>query len=138
LFFINNNFFFIHYTFYLHRFVTSSCVIHPWLLPHVYSPLSTLYVLHHHRADEEYWYRLLKWNKQADISLMTFLGVNVKFWLAEGQSIVECGTQFASKKDEYFTEAIETLQMLSTSFSPQDKLRVIHRTFQQINKLTYF
>ena len=25
--------------------VTSSCIVHTWLLPHLYSPLSTLYVL---------------------------------------------------------------------------------------------
>ncbi|XP_045621973.1 alsin isoform X2 [Procambarus clarkii] len=114
--------------------VTPAYVIHPWLLPHVYSPLSTLYVLHHQPKDEEYWRRLLKWNKQPDTALMTFLGVDVKFWLPEGATIMECSRTLGTLKDQHFTEAIETLQMLSTSFSPRDKLGLIHRTFQQVSK----
>ncbi|XP_076043188.1 alsin-like isoform X2 [Oratosquilla oratoria] len=114
--------------------VTAATVVHPWLLPHVYSPLSTLYVLQHQKEDTEYWNRLLKWNRQSDIALMTFLGVDVKFWLPEGGSIVESSHALGSIKDHHFTDAVDTLQLLSTSFTPQDKLALIHSTFQQVNK----
>ncbi|KAG7154374.1 Alsin-like, partial [Homarus americanus] len=58
----------------------------------------------------------------------------IKFWLPEGASIMECSRTLGTLKDQHFTEAIETLQMLSTSFSPRDKLGLIHRTFQQVSK----
>lgn len=38
-------------------------------------------------------------------------------------------------KEILFRESIETLQHLSTTFSPQEKLQVIHQTFQEINKV---
>lgn len=57
-----------------------------------------------------------------------------KFWLPEGASLVESSRTLGTLKDQHFTEAIETLQMLSTSFSPRDKLNLIHRTFQLVSK----
>ncbi|XP_037801810.1 alsin-like [Penaeus monodon] len=56
--------------------VTPATLLQPWLLPQFYSPLSSLYVLDNQSKDDEYWRRLLSWNKQPDVGLMTFLGVD--------------------------------------------------------------
>ncbi|UYV83609.1 ALS2 [Cordylochernes scorpioides] len=60
--------------------VSPAGIFHPILLPRLYPPLFTLYALHNEKADEHYWERLLKWNKQSDVALLAFLGVNPKFW----------------------------------------------------------
>ena len=60
--------------------VSASSLLLPLLLPRVYPPLFTLYVLYNEKQDELYWERLLKWNKQSDLALMNFLGVDTKFY----------------------------------------------------------
>ncbi|KAG1714534.1 Alsin [Nymphon striatum] len=100
--------------------VTPFSLLLPLLLPKLYSTLFMLYALDNEYSDEKYWERLLKWNKQSDIMLMTFLGVD-QYSLSE-------------VKDKFFNQSIEALQHLSTTFSPQEKLQVIHQTFNEINK----
>lgn len=39
-----------------------------------------LYALHYKKDDDEYWIRILKWNRHPDIALLSFLEVNQKFW----------------------------------------------------------
>ncbi|XP_063613523.1 alsin-like, partial [Penaeus indicus] len=126
--------------------VTPATLLQPWLLPQFYSPLSSLYVLDNQPKDDEYWRRLLSWNKQPDVGLMTFLGVDPKFWLEDvperGEASPSAEPQRPSSltlapspaREGHFSDAIETLQLLSTAFSPRDKLAVIQKTFECINE----
>lgn len=126
--------------------VTPATLLQPWLLPQFYSPLSSLYVLDNQPKDDEYWRRLLSWNKQPDVGLMTFLGVDPKFWLEDipERGKASPGTEPprpssltlapSPAKEGHFSDAIETLQLLSTAFSPRDKLAVIQKTFECINE----
>lgn len=41
-------------------------------------------------------------------------------------------------REGHFSDAIETLQLLSTAFSPRDKLAVIQKTFECINEVCLF
>ena len=43
-----------------------------------------------------------------------------------------------SGKDEFFIEAIETLQLLSTLFTPRDKISLIQKTIIKINVVSLF
>lgn len=55
------------------------------ILPQVYEPLFHLYVLHNEASDEQYWARIQRFNRQDDVTLMSYLGVNSKFWfLSDG------------------------------------------------------
>lgn len=115
--------------------VTPSSLLHPILLPRIYPPLFTLYALFNEKENEKYWERLLKWNKQSDVALMTFLGVDMKFWVtSDNDDIGERRQSFCKVKDKYFSTAVVTLQHISTAFTPLDKLKVIYQTFYEINK----
>ncbi|KAF4525526.1 hypothetical protein B566_EDAN014912 [Ephemera danica] len=99
----------------------------PLLLPRVHSALFVLYALHNKAQDDEYWRKLLKWNKQRNISLMAFLGIERRFWPEEETEASNCDQHM-------FGEAVETLQQLKTTFAPLEKLMVIRTTFQHMTK----
>lgn len=103
--------------------VSSNTLLLPVLLPRLYPPLYTLYVLHNQKLDDLYWERLQKWNRQTDSALMSFLGVDAKFCNEEIDPDSSC-----------FSTAVDRLQQLSTTFSPGEKLQVIHQTFQEISR----
>ncbi|XP_047226297.1 alsin-like isoform X4 [Girardinichthys multiradiatus] len=112
--------------------VSSSSLLLPLLLPRLYPPLFTLYCLQQEQEEAQYWERILRLNKQPDQSLLSFLGVQEKFWphwmciLGQKKQIV------SSSEDACFVSAVETLQQISTTFTPSDKLVVIQRTFEEL------
>ncbi len=67
----------------LPRVVSANTLLLPVLLPRLYPSLFTLYVLHNQKQDDLYWDRLQKWNRQSDLALMNFLGVDAKFFIEE-------------------------------------------------------
>ena len=107
----------------LQAVVSANTLLLPVLLPRLYPPLYTLYVLHNQKVDDLYWERLQKWNRQTDSALMNFLGVDPKFFMEE-----------ISPEGSHFPTAIDCLQQLSTTFSPGEKLKVIHQTFQEVSR----
>ncbi|XP_037136637.1 alsin-like isoform X2 [Syngnathus acus] len=114
--------------------VSCSTLLLPLLLPQLYQPLFMLYCLHDEQQDAQYWERIIRLNKQPDQSLLSFLGVQQKFWpkwmsvLGEKKEIV------SSSKDVSFGSAVETLQQISTTFTPSDKLQVIQNTFEELTQ----
>lgn len=120
------------------RVVSSSALLLPVLLPRLYPPLFTLYALDKEREDDLYWECVLRLNKQPDLALLAFLGVQQKYWpasfsvsmtmLGEKQQVV------SSTKDACFASAVESLQQISTTFTPSDKLQVIQLTFEEITR----
>uniref|UniRef100_A0A673I4H7 Alsin-like n=1 Tax=Sinocyclocheilus rhinocerous TaxID=307959 RepID=A0A673I4H7_9TELE len=114
--------------------VSSSSLILPVLLPRLYPPLFTLYTLEKEREEEVYWNCVLRLNKQPDLALLAFLGVQQKFCpvsisvLGEKKQVLPC------TKDACFATAVETLQQISTAFTPSDKLQVIQLTFEEITQ----
>ena len=131
--------------------VTRSSIIHPHILPKIHSSIFMLYALHYKKDDDEYWLRILKWNRHPDMALLSFLGVDQKFWNLDitlnYQSSVESdgdksptspvpsfNRNFPLVRDNHFVQAIETLQQLKTTFTPFEKLTVILETFREVNK----
>ncbi|XP_028319694.1 alsin isoform X3 [Gouania willdenowi] len=126
------------------RVVSSSSLLLPVLLPRLYPPLFTLYALDKEREDDLYWECVLRLNKQPDLSLLAFLGVQQKFWpvsvssgifnSGEKQPVLSVSEVVSSTKDVCFSSAVETLQQISTTFTPSDKLQVIQLTFEEISQ----
>ncbi|KAI4874071.1 hypothetical protein NFI96_018475, partial [Prochilodus magdalenae] len=114
--------------------VGSSSLLLPVLLPPLYPPLFMLYTLEREREEEEYWDCVLRLNKQPDLSLLTFLGVPEKFWPVSISVLGENKEVLPSTKDACFATAVETLQQISTTFTPADKLQVIQLTFEDVTQ----
>uniref|UniRef100_A0A3P8SXH2 Alsin Rho guanine nucleotide exchange factor ALS2 n=1 Tax=Amphiprion percula TaxID=161767 RepID=A0A3P8SXH2_AMPPE len=118
--------------------VSCSSLLLPLLLPRLYPPLFTLYCLQEEPEEAQYWERILRLNKQPDQSLLSFLGVQDVFTVAA--SMLSSVTHFSlhssqivsSSKDACFVSSVETLQQISTTFTPSDKLVVIQKTFEEL------
>lgn len=114
--------------------VTSSGLLLPVLLPRLYPPLFMLYALENDREEDIYWECVLRLNKQPDLPLLGFLGVQRKFWPATLSILGESKKVLPTTKDACFASAVECLQQISTTFTPSDKLRVIQQTFEEISQ----
>ncbi|XP_062853828.1 alsin [Trichomycterus rosablanca] len=116
------------------RVVSSSALLLPILLPRLYPPLFTLYALEKEKEDDVYWDCVLRLNKQPDLALLAFLGVQQKFWPVTITVHNEKQKVLSSTKDACFASAVEALQQISTTFTPSDKLQVIQLTFEEITQ----
>ncbi|XP_064292044.1 alsin isoform X1 [Plodia interpunctella] len=112
--------------------VSADSLLQPTLLPRVHPALFVLYALHNKREDDLYWRRLMKWNRQPDLTLMAFLGIDQKFWIGYNTVTGHKSPPYSPLKEQLFQEAVETLQQLKTTFSPIEKLLVIRSTFQKM------
>ena len=75
--------------------VTATSIIYPHILPKIHSSVFMLYALYYKKDDDEYWARILKWNRHPDLALLSFLAVDQKFWRLDARSI-------ASARDLHF------------------------------------
>ncbi|NXJ14888.1 ALS2 protein, partial [Odontophorus gujanensis] len=114
--------------------VTSFGLLLPVLLPRLYPPLFMLYALDNEREEDVYWECVLRLNKQTDMALLSFLGVQAKFWPATVSILGESRKVSSNTKDACFASAVECLQQISTTFTPADKLKVIQQTFEEISQ----
>ncbi|KAM4669547.1 alsin [Amazona ochrocephala] len=114
--------------------VTSFGLLLPVLLPRLYPPLFMLYALDNEREEDIYWECVLRLNKQSDMALLSFLGVQAKFWPGTVSILGESKKVSSNTKDACFASAVECLQQISTTFTPADKLKVIQQTFEEISQ----
>ncbi|KAL0985662.1 hypothetical protein UPYG_G00160170 [Umbra pygmaea] len=114
--------------------VSSSTLVLPVLLPRLYPPLFSLYTLDKEPEERLYWDAVLRLNKHPDRPLLELLGVQQKFWPVTISVLGEKEEVLPTTKDACFASAVETLQLISTTFTPSDKLQVIQRTFEELTQ----
>ncbi|KAH9513797.1 agglutinin-like protein 2 [Bulinus truncatus] len=114
--------------------LTAAGLLYPILLPKIYPPLFDLYALYNEVNDDRYWERVTKLNRQSDMGLMAYLGIEQRFWLMD--DILQQGKtqKLSTIKDVCYAEAVDALQQLSTAFSPLEKLKIIEQSFNEITK----
>ncbi|BFZ15627.1 hypothetical protein BsWGS_18666 [Bradybaena similaris] len=113
---------------------TATGLLYPILLPKIYPPLIDLYALYNEKNDDRYWERVTKLNRQSDMGLMAYLGIEQRFWLMEDLLQQDKSHKLSTIKDVCYAQAVDTLQQLSTAFSPIEKLKIIEQTFNEITK----
>uniref|UniRef100_A0A3Q1G4H7 Alsin Rho guanine nucleotide exchange factor ALS2 b n=1 Tax=Acanthochromis polyacanthus TaxID=80966 RepID=A0A3Q1G4H7_9TELE len=87
------------------------------------------------REDDVYWECVLRLNKQPDLALLAFLGVQQYVTPHVRSRTLSLSQQIWNfTKDACFASAVETLQQISTTFTPSDKLQVIQLTFEEITQ----
>ncbi|XP_072902817.1 alsin isoform X3 [Hemitrygon akajei] len=116
------------------QMITSCSLLLPVLLPRLYPPLFTLYALDNEREEDIYWDCVLRLNKQTDLALLGFLGVQQKFWPITVSVLGEKIEIQSTTKEVCYASAVECLQQISTTFTPADKLKVIQQTFEEITQ----
>lgn len=114
--------------------VSAAGLLHPVLLPKIYPPMFDLYALYNEKMDDKYWERVQKLNKQGDVALMAYLGVDQKFWLLDETFFTKKSSSLSNLRDQCYLSAIEKLQQISTAFSPKEKLQVIRDSFTEITE----
>jgi len=110
--------------------VNSMSLLHPLLLPRLYPPLFTLYALSTEKTDAVYTERLHYLNKRGDIALMSFLGVDRKFWLNPDEQTLQPTTP----NERAYMSAITSLEEISTAYSPMGKIDIIKKCVANIEK----
>ncbi|ESO94409.1 hypothetical protein LOTGIDRAFT_145057, partial [Lottia gigantea] len=114
--------------------ISAASLLYPILLPKIYPPLFDLYALYNDKDDEQCWERVTKLNRQGDMALMAYLGIEERFWLMKEILLQDKSQKLSAPRDQCYASAVETLQQLSTAFSPIEKLKVIEKTFEEITE----
>uniref|UniRef100_A0A670JNS4 ALS2 C-terminal like n=1 Tax=Podarcis muralis TaxID=64176 RepID=A0A670JNS4_PODMU len=90
----------------------------PIILPCFYPELSMLYMLYHQKEDDLYCQGIVDLSLFPDVKLLEFLEV-------QKRSLV---------KDRCFLSATECLQKLITTVDPREKLDILQKTYEEIEK----
>ncbi|XP_022079159.1 alsin-like isoform X2 [Acanthaster planci] len=113
--------------------ITSDGLLYPIVLPRLYPALFTLYALKNEEEDQQYQERLKRLNERPDMALMAYLKVDQKFWLLE-EVVKDSLKRISEIRDVSYISAVECLQNMSTTFSPRQKLLIIHTAWEAIKE----
>ncbi|XP_038072348.1 alsin-like isoform X2 [Patiria miniata] len=113
--------------------ITSDGLLYPIVLPRLYPALFTLYALKNEEEDQQYQDRLRRLNERPDMALLAYLKVDQKFWLLE-EVVKDSLKRISEIRDVSYVAAVECLQNMSTTFSPRQKLLIIHTAWEAIKE----
>uniref|UniRef100_A0A670JQM0 ALS2 C-terminal like n=1 Tax=Podarcis muralis TaxID=64176 RepID=A0A670JQM0_PODMU len=106
------------FRFLCHSDLNGPALVLPIILPCFYPELSMLYMLYHQKEDDLYCQGIVDLSLFPDVKLLEFLEV-------QKRSLV---------KDRCFLSATECLQKLITTVDPREKLDILQKTYEEIEK----
>uniref|UniRef100_A0A7E4ZVT4 Cullin domain-containing protein n=1 Tax=Panagrellus redivivus TaxID=6233 RepID=A0A7E4ZVT4_PANRE len=99
-----------------------------------YADLFTMYTIKSQELDQRYWYCVSALNSVTDVRLLKHFGVDQSLWPMFTSSGSD-ELQFAiSSRRKFYESAVVTLQSIGCKFTPSDKLRILTKTFSDINE----
>ncbi|XP_062978744.1 ALS2 C-terminal-like protein [Elgaria multicarinata webbii] len=108
-------------------------LILPLILPCFYPELLMLYMLYHEKEDDRYCQGIVDLSLFPDVKLLEFLEVQRHFWPLKDLTLTN-NQRRSLVKDRCFLSATECLQKLITTVDPREKLDILQKTYEEIEK----
>ncbi|XP_061443337.1 ALS2 C-terminal-like protein [Rhineura floridana] len=105
----------------------------PLILPCFYPELLLLYMLYHQKEDDLYCQGIVDLSLFPDVKLLEFLDVQKHLWPLKDLTLTNNQRQ-SLVKDHCFLSATECLQKLITTVDPREKLDILQKTYEEIEK----
>ncbi|XP_033021535.1 ALS2 C-terminal-like protein [Lacerta agilis] len=105
----------------------------PLILPCFYPDLSMLYMLYHQKEDDLYCQGIMDLSLFPDVKLLEFLEVQKYLWPLKDLTLTS-NQRRSLVKDRCFLSATECLQKLITTVDPREKLDILQKTYEEIEK----
>ncbi|KAG8443491.1 hypothetical protein GDO86_012042 [Hymenochirus boettgeri] len=108
-------------------------LILPLLLPRFHPDLFMLYMLYHEQEDEFYWQGIIRLGILTDTKLLEFLDVQKQLWPLKDIKLT-ANQRYSIVRHKCFHSAIDCLQKIITTVDPKEKLEIILKTYNEIEK----
>ncbi|KAM3909778.1 ALS2 C-terminal-like protein isoform 2-T2 [Leptodactylus fuscus] len=108
-------------------------VILPAILPRFHPDLFMLYMLYRQQEDALYWQGIVRLGHLTDTKLLEFLDVQKQLWPLKDVKLT-ANQRYSIVRHKCFQSAIECLQKIISTVDPKEKLEIILKTYQEIEK----
>ncbi|XP_040287445.1 ALS2 C-terminal-like protein [Bufo bufo] len=105
----------------------------PAILPRFHPDLFMLYMLYRQQEDALYWQGIVRLGHLTDTKLLEFLDVQKQLWPLKDVKLT-ANQRYSIVRHKCFQSAIECLQKIISTVDPKEKLGIILKTYQEIEK----
>ncbi|KAM4689821.1 ALS2 C-terminal-like protein isoform 2-T4 [Discoglossus pictus] len=113
--------------------LNSYTVILPLILPRLHPDLFMLYMLYHQQEDALYWQGIVRLGLLTDTKLLEFLDVQKCLWPLKDVKLTP-NQRYSIIRHKCFHSATECLQKIISTVDPREKLQIILKTYEEIEK----
>ncbi|XP_053569706.1 ALS2 C-terminal-like protein isoform X2 [Bombina bombina] len=115
------------------RDLNSYTLILPLILPRFHPDLFMLHMLYYQEEDALYWQGIVRLGLLTDTKLLEFLDVQKSLWPLRDVKLTS-NQRFSIIRHKCFHSATECLQKIISTMDPSEKLQIILKTLEEIEK----